>query len=349
MSESGGERTEAASSRRLTRAREDGHVPLSREAAPLAVLAATVLLLALVAPWAARSMTARLAMLLAQGAALTPGVAARAAGVAAVIGIAPFALAGLLASAGAVLAQTGMLLNMAALLPDFSRLAPGRGLAQIASPAAALETGKTLLKLLAAGGAAWTVLHAALPLLPAALGWTPGELLGHTMRQVSRVLLALLATQTAIAGFDIARARRAHATSLRMTRQELRDEHHETEGDPRIKARLRRLRLSRLRRRMLQAVPTATVVVTNPTHYAVALSYRRGATTAPLVVAKGVDEVAARIREIAAEHRVPLVANPPLARALHAVELDSEVPRELFAAVAELIAYVWRLRGHAVA
>jgi flagellar biosynthetic protein FlhB len=106
--------------------------------------------------------------------------------------------------------------------------------------------------------------------------------------------------------------------------------------------------MARVRRRMLAAVPKATVVVTNPTHYAVALAYQRGSTAAPRVVAKGVDEVAARIREVAEQHRVPLVANPPLARALHAVELDAEIPRELFAAVAELIAYVWRLRSRAL-
>ena len=137
------------------------------------------------------------------------------------------------------------------------------------------------------------------------------------------------------------------AQRLRMSREDLRQEAKEADGDPAIKARLRQLRHARARRRMLAAVPTATVVVTNPTHYAVALAYERGGQGAPRVVAKGMDEVAARIRAVAAEHGVPLVANPPLARALHPVELDAEVPAEHFKAVAEMIAYVWRLRGRA--
>ena len=132
-----------------------------------------------------------------------------------------------------------------------------------------------------------------------------------------------------------------------MSRQEIRDEQKETEGDPKIKQRIRQIRLQRARRRMLAAVPKATVVITNPTHYAVALAYDRAKNAAPRVVAKGVDSLAARIREVAEAHRVPLVANPPLARALHRVEVDTEIPAEHFQAVAEIIAYVWRLRGQA--
>ena len=133
-----------------------------------------------------------------------------------------------------------------------------------------------------------------------------------------------------------------------MSREELRQESRDSEGDPRIKGKLKQLRLQRARRRMLATVAKATVVVTNPTHYAVALAYERGTASAPRVVAKGVDEIAARIREAAEAARVPLVANPPLARALYLVPLDAEVPAEHFKVVAEIIAYVWRLRGRAV-
>jgi flagellar biosynthetic protein FlhB len=159
------------------------------------------------------------------------------------------------------------------------------------------------------------------------------------------VLLAVQAVQAAITVLDILRARLQHAGGLRMSRQEVREEHREIEGDPRMKARRRALQRQRARRRMLAAVPKATVVVTNPTHYAVALTYDRARAAAPRVVAKGVDAMAARIRAIAEEHRVPLVVNPPLARALHQVELDSEIPAEHYNAVAEIIAYVWRLRA----
>jgi flagellar biosynthetic protein FlhB len=161
------------------------------------------------------------------------------------------------------------------------------------------------------------------------------------------VLLPLLVAQGALAGADIVRARMSHNRDLRMSRQELRDEHKETEGDPHIKARIRQLRTQRARRRMLAGVPKALVVVTNPTHYAVALAYERDSTAAPRVVAKGVDSLAERIREIAREHRVPIVANPPLARALYPIKLETEIPRELFQAVAELVAYVWRLQARA--
>jgi flagellar biosynthetic protein FlhB len=136
---------------------------------------------------------------------------------------------------------------------------------------------------------------------------------------------------------------------MRMSRQDIKEEMRESEGDPQVKARLRQLRLQRARQRMMAAVPRATVVITNPTHYAIALVYDRSAGGAPRVVAKGVDAVAARIRAIAEENNVPLVANPPIARALFRVELDAEIPAEYFQAVAEIIAYVWRLRGVAAA
>jgi len=130
-----------------------------------------------------------------------------------------------------------------------------------------------------------------------------------------------------------------------MSREEIRDEHRELEGNPRIKGRIRQIRLQRARKRMMAAVPKATVVLTNPTHYAIALAYERTGSGAPRVVAKGIDEVAQRIRDLATRHNVPLVANPPLARALYRVELDREIPVEHYKIVAEIIAYVWRLRG----
>ena len=339
-----GERSETATARRLQRARDAGQVPLSREAPTLAVLAAAALLLALEAPRAAHTLTGQLAELLSQIDRQNPTTALRIAGLAILQAAAPFVLAAMVAGAAAVIAQTGGMVNYGALLPDLSRLSPSRGLARLLSVTALLDLGKSLAKLFAAGIAVWSVLAAALPMLPTALLWHPGALLDRAGREVLRVLLALLGTQAAIAGFDILRARWAHARNLRMTRQELRDEHKETEGDPHIKARIRRLRFQRARKRMLRAVPKAAVVITNPTHYAVALSYERGSAGAPRVVAKGVDAMAARIREIARAHHVPMVANPVLARALYPVELDAEIPRELFQTVAEIIAYIWGLR-----
>jgi flagellar biosynthetic protein FlhB len=130
-----------------------------------------------------------------------------------------------------------------------------------------------------------------------------------------------------------------------MSREDLREEMRESEGDPQVKARLRRIRESRARQRMMAAIPNAAVVITNPTHFAVAIAYQQGEAAAPRLVAKGADEMAARIRAAAEEHGVPIVANPPLARALFRLEVETEIPPEHWQAVAEIISYVWRLQG----
>jgi flagellar biosynthetic protein FlhB len=339
------DRTEAASGKRLERAREAGQAPLSREVSGVAVLAAAALVLGVAAPPLLPRMAADLATLTGGSNNLSLDQGLAMAGHAALLGAAPFVMAAMLAGSVAVLAQTGFLIHLDAMMPDLSRLDPRRGLRRIAGPATLLETAKALLKLAVLGGVGWHALHRLLPMLALSMLWTPGALLAALAREVGLLLIAMLAAQAVLAGFDVVRARIQHARSLRMSRQELRDEQKESEGDPRIKARIRVLRRQRARQRMLAAVAKATVVVTNPTHYAVALAYQRGTGDAPRVVAKGVDTIAARIRDMAREHAVPIVANPPLARALHRVELDSVIPAESYKAVAELIAYVWRLRA----
>jgi flagellar biosynthesis protein FlhB len=203
------------------------------------------------------------------------------------------------------------------------------------------------VKLAVVGVAAWHVLVSDLPRLASAPFRDVGALPAELIDAVLPLLLAVLAAQAAIAVLDLVWVRLRHAGTLRMSRQDLREEQKETDGDPKIKQRIRRLRVQRARRRMMAAVPKATVVVTNPTHYAVALAYDRARGAAPRVVAKGVDSMAARIREVARAHAIPLVPNPPLARALHTLELDAEIPAEHYKAVAEIIAFVWRLRGRA--
>jgi flagellar biosynthetic protein FlhB len=163
--------------------------------------------------------------------------------------------------------------------------------------------------------------------------------------EVRHMALLLLGAQAAIAAADVFWERASLARKLRMSRQEQRDEHKQSEGNPQVKQRLRQLARTRSRRRMMKAVPKAAVVLTNPTHFAVALAYERDTAGAPRLVAKGADEVAERIREIAREHRVPIIANPPLARALFRIEIDTEIPAEHYKAVAEIIAYVWRMRA----
>ena len=165
----------------------------------------------------------------------------------------------------------------------------------------------------------------------------------------ARMLLGVLAIMTLIAGLDLLYQRFEHRRRMRMSRQELKEEFKQTEGDPMIKSRLRQIRMERARRRMMAAVPDAAVVVTNPSRYAVALAYEPEAMAAPRVVAKGMDNLALRIRALAEEHDVPVVENPPLARALHAgVELDEEIPPEHYKAVAEVIGFVMRLKRKAM-
>ena len=322
-------------------------MPLSREVSSAAVLAATALLMGMVVPDQARLLAARLTGLLAHAHDADPLAALRLATLAGLAAAAPFALCALLAGAAAVLLQTGFLINPQALQPDLARLGPLAGLRRLLGPTTLIETGKAVLKASAAGLALFLLLSGALPELRQAAFWTAPALLDRSAGLLQSMLLAVLAVQAVVALLDLLRVHHKHAQDLRMSREDLRQELRESEGDPHIKGRLRQLRLQRARQRMMQAVPKATVVVTNPTHYAVALAYNRASGGAPRVVAKGVDTVAARIRSLAEENKVPLVANPPLARALWRVELDTEIPAEHFKAVAEIIAYVWRLRARA--
>jgi flagellar biosynthetic protein FlhB len=170
------------------------------------------------------------------------------------------------------------------------------------------------------------------------------QLLGVMVDLMDRLLFTVLAAMVVITAFDVFYQRYEHIKGLRMSRQEIKDEMRESEGDPMVKGRLRQLRMERARKRMMAEVPKADVVVTNPTHYAVALKYD-AQMSSPKVVAKGVDKVAQKIREIAKENDVPVVENPPLARGLFAaVDVDQEITPEFYKAVAEVIGYIYRLK-----
>ena len=223
-----------------------------------------------------------------------------------------------------------------------SRLA---GLKRLFGAEAAIEFLRSLIKLGLVGGALWMALGD-LDALQAALHQPAGAMLLVAASHAGRLAVAALIAFAAIAGLDLLWVRFRHLRMLRMSRQDLREEQKEAEGDPHLRAKRRQIRESRSRSRMMAEVPRAAVVITNPTHYAVALAYA-GGDAAPKVVAKGVDEVAARIRAAAEDAGVPLVSNPPLARALHRLDLDAEIPAEHYQAVAEIIAFVWRRAGAA--
>jgi len=177
-------------------------------------------------------------------------------------------------------------------------------------------------------------------------GLDAAAMLAEIARLIGRMGLGVFVALTFIAILDYAFQRFSFMKSMRMSKQEVKEEFKQSEGDPMIRARLRQIRMDRARKRMMAAVPTASVVVTNPTHVAVALKYELGTEGAPTVVAKGAELIAQRIREIATEHKVPIVENPPLARALYAgVEVDQQIPPEHYKAVAGIIGYVFRLQG----
>ncbi len=341
------DRTEAPTARRLQKAQEEGEVPVSREAVLLAGLAAITLVFLMLGSSIGPGLLRPLSLILSQpGLPINEPVAVyHEVAMACLAAIAPFAVPIALAATAATLAQTRFALRSRALHTDFGRLSPGKGLKRMFGTDSLVETAKSIAKLLIVGGAVVQVLRQELPrleVLPAApLGTLPDIL----RSVVSRLLLAVVLAQTVIAGADIFWLWRQHLRQLRMSRSDVKDETKETEGDPAIKMRIRRLRMRRARQRMLAAVPTATVIVTNPTHYAVALTYDTQKSSVPRLVAKGVDSLAMRIRDTAREHGVPIVANPPLARTLHQLPLGSPIPPELYKVVAELIAYVWRLSG----
>lgn len=341
------DRTEAATPRRLLKAWEDGTVPVSREAVQLAGLASVTVTFLLMDSGLGLNLSRSLSMILGQP-GLPIGEPMALFHEVAVIGIltvAPFAVPIILGSAAGTLAQTRFATRSNAIHVDFGRLSPGKGFKRMFGSESLVETAKSVSKLLIVGGAIVQVLRQELPRLETLPAEPLAVLPGILKSIVTRLLLTVVLAQTVIAGADIFWLWRQHQRQLRMSRSDVRDETKETEGDPAIKMRIRRLRMRRARQRMLAAVPGATVVVTNPTHYAVALTYDSKKSSVPLLVAKGMDSLATRIKDTARENGVPIVVNPPLTRTLHELPLGSPIPPEVYKVVAELIAYVWRISG----
>ncbi len=349
----GEDRTETATARHLDQARDQGQVPVSREVATFASLAAVVLVLGFQSQAMMRHLLPDMIAFLSRTGDLSmlgcePGFTCRFRGY--WRRLHPPSSPQYLPGAAAVLVQTKFLLHPGSLQPKVSRVNPMAGIKRVFGFNGLVEMVKSLSKLALLATAMWIGIRgdwAGLVRLP----WeSPRGLLAAIARPAFHLLIAGLVTQGIVAGADLWWVRFHHARDMRMSKQDIRDELKDTDGNPHVKARIRRIRMMRARRRMMAKVPTATVVITNPTHYAVALSYDRATNPAPRIVAKGSDSVAARIREIAEANGVPVVANPPLARALYSLDLDTEIPAEHYKAVAEIIAYVWRLRrsGQAV-
>jgi flagellar biosynthetic protein FlhB len=345
------ERTEQPTAKRLEQAREQGQVPRSADLSAAAVLLLAAGGLELLGRWSGGQLHAlmRSSLTLSRERALDESAALAAlAGAAghALYACAPLFGLTVLAALAAPLALGGRGFHPKALAPDFSRLSPAAGFARMFSLNGAVELGKAFAKFLALALVAALVLwqHSDAIL---ALGAQPAPVaIARAASLAAFALLMLAGTLALIAAVDVPWQLWRYTEQLRMTRAQIREEVKDTEGAPEIKGRIRRLQNERARRRMMREVPKADVVVVNPTHFAVALRYDEQRMRAPLVVAKGQELIAARIREIAAEHEVPIFEAPPLARALYRhVDLGAEIPAALYVAVAQVLTYLAQLRA----
>ena len=339
-------KTEDATPRRLEEARKEGDVAKSADLAQVCALAGAFGAVALGGGVLARNLADALLPFVAHpdtielsGAA---GVAVswqvmRAAmpALAAVLG------ATMLAGVGGNLVQHGVLFTTAKLKPDLSKLSPAQGFKRIFGIDGLMNFLRAVLKVLLVSAVAWWVLAPHARELPGLITVGPLGILKYSIDVGKSLMLAVLALLALGATLDFIWQRQRFLTRMRMTKEELKEDFKQSEGDPHVKARQRQIRMERSRRRMIQQVPTATVVVVNPTHYAVALRYEQGETPAPECVAKGVDAVALKIREVAEAHGVPVIEDPPLARALYAnVEVDQIIPQQHYEAVAKIIGFI---------
>jgi len=265
----------------------------------------------------------------------------------ALILLTPFMILFPLMAIAAGLPQVGFQITTKVLAPKASRISPASGLKRLFSANGFVESLKSVGKILLIGWIAYSTVRPEIPLFPLLCERPLGGVLSYSaflaFKLVIRVWLALVF----LALLDYLFQRWNFERELRMTKQEVKEEAKETEGDPQVKARVRSVQMNLARRRMMQEVPSADVVITNPDHVAIALRYDRQKEMAPLVVAKGAGELCERIKQIAREHGVPVVEKPPLARLLYRqVELGREIPVEVYRVVAEILSYVYRLKGN---
>lgn len=342
------QRTEEATPKRLEEARKKGDAPKSQEVTAAAMLGAGALGMWLLAGPLVQSVAETAAVFIAQPheftissgdlqhifAAVSLKIAAALSG----LGVLIFT-----AAIVANIAQARPVFTTERMKPSLQKISPIAGAKRIFGPSGLFNFAKGVGKIALVGAILGFALWPDRDLLAGALNENGLGLLGAARAMVLKLIGLTVAAMIAIAGFDYAFQRHSWQKRLRMTKDEVRRELKETEGDPQIKGRLRQMREARARKRMVAAVKDATVLIMNPTHFAVALDYEMGAESAPVCVAKGVDDIALRMRAAAEEHNVPVVENPPLARALYAAaEIDQEIPIDHYEAVAKVIGFIMR-------
>ncbi|GAB4453013.1 MAG: flagellar biosynthesis protein FlhB [Rhodocyclaceae bacterium] len=349
--ESDFERTQPASQRRIEQAREEGQVPQSRELATFLVLIAGAAGLWVMGRWLAERLAAlvRHGLTLERKAAFDPsamgGMLLDLAG-GALAAASPLFVLLILAALAGPFSIGGLVFSAKALRADFTRIDPLKGFGRMFSLDGLAELVKAIAKTLLVGAVALWVVWNQQDALVGVLGQSLAGGMASVSGEVARSAMLIVCAMALVAAADVPFQLWQYHRRLRMTKEELRREARELEGDPQVKARIRSQQREMARRRMMQQVPKADVIVTNPTRFAVALKYEQAGMRAPRVVAKGRGEVAARIREIGAAARVPMLEAPALARALYRhAEIGDEVPTALYGAVAEVMAYVYQLNA----
>jgi flagellar biosynthetic protein FlhB len=345
------QRTEQPTPKRLRDARERGQVPRSRELSTVMVVGVAVMFMS----YAGAQIAGGAATLMHQALQIDPALLGDPRALPILMGrrlvqgltlVAPIFGGTILAALAAPWLLGGWNFSPKAAIPDFSRINPLTGLGRIFSRQGLFELAKSLGKFVLIGAVAVAFLWRHRTELTGLGTEAPQAAIGHLGHLIASTVMWMAVALAIIAAIDAPYQRWNYMRQLKMTRQEIRDEYKQSEGRPEVKARIRRLQHEMSQRRMMEKVPTADVVVTNPTHYAVALKYTMGKMRAPVVVAKGAGVIAATIRELAQKNRVPLVSAPPLARALYrSVDLDGEIPAQLYAAVAQVLTYVYQLRN----
>ena len=339
-------KTEEATPRRIEEARKEGNVPKSADLAQVCALAGAFAAIAMGGGAMARHMADALLPFIAHPDSIDlRGGAGVAVTWQASMAAAPFLAAvmggAMLAGVAGNLVQHGVLFTTAKLQPDLSRLSPIEGFKRVFGIDGFMSFLRSILKVLLVSAVAWWVLAPHAGELAGLVRVGPMGVLDYSAGVGRSLMLAVLGLLSLGAIIDFIWQRQRFMVRMRMSKEEVKEDFKQSEGDPHIKARQRQIRNERAKRRMIQQVPTATVVIANPTHFAVALRYEQGETAAPLCVAKGIDEVALRIREVAEEAGVTVIEDPPLARALFsAVEIDQIIPQEHYEAVAKIIGFI---------
>ncbi|WES66593.1 flagellar biosynthesis protein FlhB [Superficieibacter sp. HKU1] len=350
MAEDSEDKTESPTPQRLEKAREEGQIPRSRELTSLLILLVGVSVI-----WiGGESLARRLAGLLSTGLRfdhsiindpnLILGQIIRLIREA-MFGLLPLITGVVIVALVAPVMLGGLVFSGKSLSLKLDKLNPLPGLKRMFSAQSVAELVKALLKAVLVGSVTGFYLWSHWPDMMHLISQSPLTAMGNALDLVGLCALLVALGVIPMVGFDVFWQIHSHLKKLRMSRQDIRDEFKQSEGDPHVKGRIRQMQRAAARRRMMADVPKADVIVTNPTHYSVALQYDENKMSAPKVVAKGAGLVALRIRELAAEHRVPVLEAPPLARALYRhAEIGQQIPGQLYAAVAEVLAWVWQLK-----